>query len=177
MIGAFAAGLAFPRDGHRVQIRALCRAMMPVALAILLPVYFLAPGLALDVGSIGSGGLLGLTAIVLVACVSKLAGGALPARAAGMPWQDALTLGVLLNTRGLMELVVLTVGYTEGVLDQGLFSAMVAMAIVTTMMTGPLLDLLRRRGVRVAGESPLGGGARGWDWEDPVEQPAVGMAR
>lgn len=176
VVGAFAAGVAFPRGGSSARVRLLCRALMPVTMAFFLPIYFLSPGLQLNVGSIGLAGLPELTAIVAVASICKLAGGALPARWAGSSWRDATTLGVLLNTRGLMELVVLTVGYTEGVLSRQLFSEMVVMAIVTTMMTGPLLEVLRRRGVASAGRRPAAGG--GWDWDEaPVDEAAVGLVR
>ncbi|HET8956375.1 MAG TPA: cation:proton antiporter [Solirubrobacterales bacterium] len=159
------------------RIRLLCRTLMPVTMAFFLPIYFLAPGLQLDIGSIGLEGVLETAAIIAVASFSKLVGGAFPARWAGASWRDAATLGVLLNTRGLMELVVLTLGYTEGVFDRRLFSEMVVMAIVTTMMTGPLLETLRRRGVASAGR-PAVAGERGWDWEDlPVDDAAVGLAR
>ena len=152
VIGALAAGVAFPRD-RRPQARAgtIVGAVMPITMALLMPIYFLGPGLGVEVGAIGSGGFVELAAIVVVACASKLLGGTLAARRAGLSWADARVLGVLLNTRGLMELVVLTVGYSEGVLDRALYSELVIMALATTMMTGPLLDLLGRRGVGAAG--------------------------
>lgn len=155
VVGAFAAGVAFPRDLPRARVPTLTGAVMPFTMALLMPIYFLGPGLGVDVGAIGPGGFLELAAIFTVACASKLAGGALAARWSGMSWADARTMGVLLNTRGLMELVVLTVGYTEGVLDRALYSELVIMALATTMMTGPLLDLLERRGAAsLAGSSP-----------------------
>lgn len=80
----------------------------------------------------------------------KLGGAALAARLAGMSWYDALTLGTLMNTRGLVELIVLNIGYDLGILNPRLYSMMVLMALVTTFMTGPLLsslELLKRRGV------------------------------
>jgi Kef-type K+ transport system membrane component KefB len=143
VVGAFAAGVAFPRDlGAPARGPAVIGATMPITMALLMPIYFLGPGLGVDVGAIGPGGFVELAAIFVVACASKLAGGTLGARHAGLPWSEARVLGVLLNTRGLMELVVLTVGYSEGVLDRSLFSELVIVALATTMMTGPLLDLL-----------------------------------
>jgi Kef-type K+ transport system membrane component KefB len=146
VVGAFAAGVAFPRRAMpaRARVPVLSGALMPLTMALLLPIYFLGPGLAVDVGSIGAGGLATLGAIFLVACGSKLVGGTLGARFAGLPWAEAGVLGVLLNTRGLMELVVLSVGYSEGVLDRALYSELVIVALLTTLMTGPLLDLLKR---------------------------------
>jgi Kef-type K+ transport system membrane component KefB len=155
VVGAFVAGVAFPRDlGSPARGPAVVGAVMPITMALLMPIYFLGPGLGVDVGAIGDGGFVELGAIFVVACASKLLGGTLGARSAGLPWSEARVLGVLLNTRGLMELVVLTVGYTEGVLDRSLFSELVIVALATTMMTGPLLDLLKRRGAGAAGEAP-----------------------
>jgi Kef-type K+ transport system membrane component KefB len=152
VVGAFAAGVAFPRDlGSPTRGPAVVGAVMPITMALLMPIYFLGPGLGVDVGAIGPGGFVELGAIFLVACASKLLGGTLGARRAGLLWSEARVLGVLLNTRGLMELVVLTVGYSEGVLDRSLFSELVIVALATTMMAGPLLDLLKRR---AAGEAP-----------------------
>ena len=152
VVGAFAAGVAFPRGLPLARVSALVAAIMPFTMALLMPIYFLGPGLGVDIGAISGAGLAELGAILLVACASKLAGGMLGARGAGLSWTEARVIGVLLNTRGLMELVVLTVGYSEGVLDQALYSELVIVALATTMMTGPLLDLLRRRGESAAGE-------------------------
>ncbi len=173
VLGAFAAGVAFPRDGdlERDEARgAVTRAVLPITFAVLLPVYFLMPGLAIDAGAIKGGGMAELGLIVAAACASKALGAGVSARRGGLPWCEVLPLAVLLNTRGLMELVVLTVGYTEGVLDRNLFSELVLMAILTTMMTGPLLDMLRRRGIAVAGER--GADARG-EWDEPVRSGAA----
>lgn len=154
VVGAFAAGVAFPRDLPQARVPTLAGAVMPFTMALLMPIYFLGPGLGVDVGSIGPSGFAELAAIFFIACASKLAGGALAARYSGLPWAEARALGVLLNTRGLVELVVLTVGYTEGVLDQALYSELVIMALATTMLTGPLLDLLGRGRAVTAAEAP-----------------------
>jgi len=112
----------------------------------LLPVFFAMVGLRTDLYLInGAGGsLFWCGAIIAVATAGKLGGTALAGRAAGMPGSDALTLGILMNTRGLMELVVLNIGHDLGLLPAGLFAMMVVMALVTTCMTGPLLDLVVR---------------------------------
>ncbi len=153
VVGAFAAGVAFPRDPDHRRQHAIAGAIMPLTLAMLLPVYFVTPGLQVNIGAIGSQGVAELALITLAACATKLIGAAVPARLGGMSWSEAGPLAVLLNTRGLMELVVLTVGYTEGVLDQRLFSVMVLMALATTMMTCPLLDFLARRGMAATRDS------------------------
>jgi Kef-type K+ transport system membrane component KefB len=88
--------------------------------------------------------LLGVLALVIVIAVAgKLAGSACAARLTGMPWRESLAVGALLNTRGLMELVILNIGLDIGVLTPSLFSIMVAMAVITTLMTTPLLHALR----------------------------------
>jgi Kef-type K+ transport system membrane component KefB len=144
VLGAFVAGIAFPRE--RVELMAPLReALSPITLGALLPVFFVGPGLATDFGTVAQSGGWEVLAILACAVAGKLIGVIVPARATGATVADATALGVLLNTRGLMELIVLNVGLTNGVLDQSLFSSMVLMTLVTTMMTGPLLDLLARR--------------------------------
>ncbi|MER5659465.1 cation:proton antiporter domain-containing protein [Streptomyces mirabilis] len=87
---------------------------------------------------VGGPGLLILLAVLLVACFEKFVGAASAARLTGATKREAAALGVLLNARGLTELVILNVGLALGVLDSRLFTAMVVMAVVTTIMTGPL---------------------------------------
>ncbi|HTL12340.1 MAG TPA: cation:proton antiporter, partial [Bdellovibrionota bacterium] len=82
---------------------------------------------------------LGITAL---AVAGKGLGSALAARSCGMPWRDSVFLGTLMNTRGLMELVVLNLGLEMHIISPGLFSILVLMALVTTFMTGPVLRLL-----------------------------------
>lgn len=144
VLGAFVAGIAFPRE-RRELVGPLREALSPITLGALLPVFFVGPGLATDFSTITQSGGWEVLAILAVAVAGKLVGVIVPARATGATTADAAALGVLLNTRGLMELIVLNVGLTNGVLDQSLFSSMVLMTLVTTMMTGPLLDLLARR--------------------------------
>jgi Kef-type K+ transport system membrane component KefB len=79
-----------------------------------------------------------------VATLGKLGGSAFAARATGMAWREALTIGALMNTRGLMELVALNIGYDLGILTPAIFAILVVMALVTTMLTGPLLTLFGR---------------------------------
>jgi Kef-type K+ transport system membrane component KefB len=142
VIGAFAFGLAVPRATADARVLAAARARIVPIAALLLPVYFVLPGLNVDVTSLTPGDV-GVLAIVFVAaCVGKLGGAAAAARARGVPWRDALAIGALMNTRGLIELVVLTIGFENGVLDRRLFTVMVLMAIGTTVLTGPLLQLI-----------------------------------
>ncbi|HEX8904495.1 MAG TPA: cation:proton antiporter, partial [Longimicrobiaceae bacterium] len=80
--------------------------------------------------------------IVLVAVAGKLGGGAVAARATGMTWREAGAIGTLMNTRGLMELVILNIGLDIGVISPAVFAMMVLMALATTFMTSPLLELV-----------------------------------
>jgi len=91
--------------------------------------------------------------IILVATLGKLGGSMVPARLTGMTWLDAFRLGALMNTRGLMELVALNIGYDLGILSPAIFTMLVLMALVTTLLTGPLLhlaDIWERRHANVA---------------------------
>jgi Kef-type K+ transport system membrane component KefB len=138
-IGAFLFGLAFPREGLPRVLPTLQRTVTPLTMVVLLPVYFLGPGLSVDVGQIGGQGFLELAAIFAVACAAKWTGTAAAARASGYSRRDSTVLGVLLNTRGLVELIILNIGLSAGVLDGALYSEFVLMALLTTLMTGPLL--------------------------------------
>jgi hypothetical protein len=80
--------------------------------------------------------------IILVAVAGKFVGSALAAKFVGQNWRDSLTIGALMTTRGLMELVVLNIGFDLGVLSPEVFTMMVIMALVTTFMTGPAIDLI-----------------------------------
>ena len=106
---------------------------------VLLPVFFIVTGLNVDVSAISGRGVVELVGIILVACAGKLIGAAVPGKLTGMPWREAGTLGLLMNTRGLTELIILNVGVTLGVLDPQMFTMMVLMALITTAMAGPLL--------------------------------------
>ena len=106
---------------------------------LLLPVFFVLTGLGVDIGGLSAHDLVALAAIIAVACAGKFIGAVLPARAFGMPWREAGTLGLLMNTRGLTELIILNVGVSLGVLDTPMFTMMVIMAMFTTALAGALL--------------------------------------
>lgn len=139
IFGAFLAGAVFPRGRLAVQVRERVGA---VAL-ILLPVFFVVTGLNVHVGGLGEKGAWQLGLILLVACSGKVLGGFLGARAYGVKMRESLALGVLMNTRGLTELIVLNIGLQAGVIDTSLFTLLVLMAVLTTVATGPLLGLIR----------------------------------
>jgi len=116
-----------------------------VALVLLLPLFFVFTGLRTQIGLINDSYLWQVTGlIILVAIVGKFVGSAIASRIMGQNWRDSLTIGALMNTRGLMELVVLNIGYDLGILSPEVFSMMVIMALVTTFMTGPALDLIEK---------------------------------
>lgn len=120
----------------------LIAAIEAPASRFLLPVFFALTGLRTDLRllAVGDGSWIWCAAIVVVATVGKFGGTALAALGAGMPRAEALTLGALMNTRGLMELVILNIGYELGLLPPEVFAMMVVMALVTTCAAGPLVD-------------------------------------
>jgi Kef-type K+ transport system membrane component KefB len=103
---------------------------------LLLPVFFIVVGLSVDISSLSAGDLAEAAAIIVVACAGKLLGAVLPGRLAGLGWRDAGVLGVLMNMRGLTELIVLNLGVSMGIVDGRLYSIMVLMALVTTAAAG-----------------------------------------
>ncbi|MER7973770.1 cation:proton antiporter [Streptomyces sp. NPDC096080] len=145
IFGAFLFGLIVPRKGARA-LRADVHDRTGHLTAVLLPVYFVVAGLQVDLGGIGTAGLRELALILLVAVVGKFGGTYLGARVAKLPPRSAATLAALMNTRGLTELVILGIGLQLGLLDNALYSLMVVMAVVTTVMTGPLLSRIGARG-------------------------------
>jgi K+:H+ antiporter len=111
-----------------------------------LPLFFAFTGLRTQVSLLNdwpSWGLCGV--VIIVAIAGKLGGSMLMSRWTGMDWSQSFSLGVLMNTRGLVELVVLNIGYDLGILTGRIFAMMVLMALVTTFMTGPLLSLVNIR--------------------------------
>jgi Kef-type K+ transport system membrane component KefB len=119
---------------------------------LLLPLFFAFTGLRTQIGLLNSTQDWAIClVIIVVATIGKLGGSAIAARLTGMKWRESLQLGALMNTRGLMELIALNIGYDMGILSQRIFTMLVIMALVTTIMTGPLLVLLARR--RETGDS------------------------
>ncbi|HET9013765.1 MAG TPA: cation:proton antiporter [Gemmatimonadaceae bacterium] len=142
LFGAFLVGAVSPKRPELV--RALLDRFEDVMVVLLLPLFFAFTGLRTEVTLIdGAAGWLACAAVVVVAVAGKLGGSAIAARAVGMPWREASVIGVLLNTRGLMELVILNVGLDIGVISRELFAMMVLMALATTFMTTPLVAWLQ----------------------------------
>jgi Kef-type K+ transport system membrane component KefB len=141
LFGAFMAGTVMPENSKFRNI--FIEKVEDVSLVLLLPLFFVFTGLRTQIGLLNDWYLWQITGlIILVAVVGKFVGSALAARFVGQPWKDSLTIGALMNTRGLMELVVLNIGYDLGVLTPEIFAMMVIMALVTTAMTGPSIDLI-----------------------------------
>jgi Kef-type K+ transport system membrane component KefB len=110
---------------------------------LLLPLFFAHSGLRTQIGAIvGASQWLIAISLIAVATLGKFGGAALAARASGLPWRDAGAIGILMNTRGLMELVVLNIGMDLGVISTPIFTMLVLMALVTTFATTPLLRRL-----------------------------------
>lgn len=144
LFGAFLAGAIMPETGafrHKLTVR-----VANFSSVLLLPLFFVFTGLRTQIGLLSdpTSWLLCLL-IVAIATLGKLGGTAVTARLTGMAWPESLQLGALMNTRGLMELIALNIGYDLGILSPRIFAMLVLMALATTMLTGPLLTLFRRR--------------------------------
>lgn len=161
VFGAFLFGAVVPkRDGFA---HALADKLEAIVVVVFLPLFFVVSGLRTHVGLVGSANhALACLLIIGTACLGKAGGTLIAARATGLEWREAGALGVLMNTRGLMELIVLNVGFELGVLDTAMFSMMIVMVVVTTMATSPLLarvyparDAIRDLVAGAAGQSPV----------------------
>jgi Kef-type K+ transport system membrane component KefB len=139
LFGAFLAGVIWPRsDSNKDDVAAQIE---PLAMTMLIPLFFSYTGLRTNVGALGVN--LGLTALVIAAAIAGKVGGAFTgARITGFDVRNSLALGCLLNARGLVELIVLNVGLDLGLLSPALFSMMVIMALVTTVITTPVLKVV-----------------------------------
>jgi Kef-type K+ transport system membrane component KefB len=144
LFGAFVAGIvAPPQPAFRQTLR---RRLEIVVSVFLLPLFFAFTGLRTQIGLISDrGAWLACAAIIAVAILGKLGGGMLAGRWTGMSWADSFSIGALMNTRGLMELIVLDIGLDLGILSRKVFAILMLMALVTTFMTGPLLGLVEAR--------------------------------
>lgn len=141
LFGAFMAGVVMPPNiGFR---KVMMEKVEDIALVFFLPLFFAFTGLRTEIGLINTPELWWLCLfLIVVAIAGKLGGCAIAARLVGESWKDSLKIGTLMNTRGLMELVALNIGYEMGVLPPSIFVILVIMALVTTFMTTPLLRLV-----------------------------------
>ncbi|MFN8258356.1 MAG: cation:proton antiporter [Bacteroidales bacterium] len=141
LFGAFMAGVAMPANPNFRKL--LIEKIEDLSMIVLLPLFFVYTGLLTQIGLLNDPKLWFTCFIIIaVAVTGKFLGSALSARFVGLKWKESLSIGILMNTRGLMELVILNIGYDLGVLSPEVFSMMVLMALVTTFMTGPALNLV-----------------------------------
>jgi Kef-type K+ transport system membrane component KefB len=157
LFGAFLAGIAMPANP---ELRARLKERLEnFSSALLLPLFFAFTGLRTQIGLLEDGrSWLIVLALIFVATLGKLGGSMFTARWTGMTWSDSFALGALMNTRGLVELIVLNLGLDLGILSARVFAMMVVMALVTTFMTGPLLslgDFLRRKTPALGNLKPI----------------------
>ena len=141
VVGAFGAGIVTPRKFREPLIDKL----ESITIILLLPLFFALTGIHTNLIFSAAGSYRDLVLILLAATASKWGGTLLGARAGGMPWREASQLGVLMNARGLVELIVLNAGLESGILPPAVFSMMVCMALFTTFITSPLLDRVGRK--------------------------------
>ncbi len=144
LFGAFLAGAVLPRN--RTLNQAIIARMEPLTVVLLLPLFFAFTGLRTSIGLISdSGSWFYLLAITAVAFAGKIGGAFFSSRLSGLSWREAGAVGVLMNTRGLVELVALNIGLDIGVISPTVFTILVLMALFSTVITSPLLQLLYPR--------------------------------
>lgn len=143
LFGAFIAGTIMPASVNFKRI--ISEKFEDLSLVVLLPLFFVFTGLRTQIGLLNEPYLWLICLLIVVTAIAGKAGGTLLAsRFVGLSWKDSLSLGALMNTRGLMELIVLNIGYDLGVLSPEIFAMLVIMALVTTFLTGPLLNIINK---------------------------------
>jgi Kef-type K+ transport system membrane component KefB len=139
LFGAFLFGAVIPKEAAFAQ--RISEKLEPFVVIFLLPLFFAYSGLRTEVRLLSHPGAWAMCALItLVASAGKFGGSTLAARVTGLSWRESSAIGVLMNTRGLMELIVLNIGLDLGVLSPALFTMMVIMALLTTFMTTPILE-------------------------------------
>lgn len=140
VFGAFIMGASMPRG---VVARDLTARIQPLTVALLVPLFFTYSGLNTRIGLLDSGFLWAMCGLVMLVAISgKWVACWLAARMSGMSNREALGIGVLMNARGMMELMIINIGLQRGIISEGLFATLVIMAVVTTLMTSPIFDRL-----------------------------------
>lgn len=143
LFGAFMGGAIMPENNKFRSI--LIEKVEDVALVILLPLFFVLTGLRTEIGLLNDLHAWFITGLIVATAIAgKFLGSAFAAKFMKQSWKDSLTIGVLMNTRGLMELIVLNIGYDLGVLSPEVFAMLVIMALFTTIMAGPCLNIINR---------------------------------
>ncbi len=168
LFGAFVMGAIMPKG--TAFVRNLSEKLEDLTIVFLLPIFFAYTGLKTQINLLDSPSLwLDTLLVIAVAVAGKWGGSLFAARAAGLGWRESSAIGVLMNTRGLMELVILSIGRDLGVISDAVFAMMVVMALVTTAMTSPLLGWIYPD--TLAHSAPRGRGG-GWRLLVPVSDPA-----
>jgi hypothetical protein len=143
LFGAFMAGVVMP-DNLSFK-RVFTEKIEDVSLVILLPLFFVSTGLRTEIGLINSAQMWIICAVIILAAIlGKFGGTLLASKYSGLSWSHSLALGVLMNAKGLMELIVLNIGYDLGILSPEVFAMLVIMALATTLITGPGLNIINR---------------------------------
>jgi Kef-type K+ transport system membrane component KefB len=143
VFGAFLFGACLPRDDR--LLRCLVERLEYLAIVLLMPIFFALAGLNTTADAFVGAGIGALSLVLVAAIAGKVIGGAAGARVAGYGWRESFATGALMNARGLMELIVMKVGLDAGLIGPSLFTMLLVMALVTTVMTGPLLTLFAGR--------------------------------
>ena len=171
LFGAFLMGAIMPKGSKFVHT--ITEKLDDFTVVFLLPIFFAYTGLRTQIGALNSGTLwmyCGL--IITVACAGKFGGSAVAARLCGLPWRDSAAIGTLMNTRGLMELIILNVGRDLGVINNTVFAMMVIMALVTTALTTPALHWILPR--KIMEKEMVADTAGGYSVLIPVSLPSSG---
>ncbi len=142
ILGAFLFGAAVPRIGTTDILQQTTQRLESVSVLLLLPVFFVVTGLGVDLSALDGEGLILLVVFLVVATAGKFIGASLGARASGFRGRRAMAVGCLMNTRGLTELAILSIGRDIGVLDTTMFTVLVTTAVATTIISGPLLTFI-----------------------------------
>jgi Kef-type K+ transport system membrane component KefB len=160
VFGAFIMGAAMPRG---IFVRDFIARIQPLAVSLLLPLFFTYSGLNTEIGLLNTWFLWGICAAVLVAAVlGKWAACTLAARATGISGRESMGIGILMNARGLMELIIINIGLQRGIISEGLFATLVVMAVVTTLMASPIFERFVGSGTRERPDD---------DGPDPLKSP------
>ena len=144
LFGAFITGIII--SDRKFDSSELVKKIHDVSIILFLPIFFALSGLRTSIGLLNSGNLWVIFIIILfVAIFGKMLSATLASKYSGLGWYDSISIGVLMNTRGLIELIILNIGYDLGIIKPALFTILVLMAITTTFITGPLLDFFQNR--------------------------------
>lgn len=140
LFGAFITGLIL--SDLKFDKSEMIKKIHDISIIIFMPVFFALSGLRTSIGLLNNGNLWVIFLIILlIATFGKLVSSSLASKFSGLNWYDSISIGILMNTRGLIELIILNIGYDLGLISPALFTIMVLMALTTTVMTGPLLML------------------------------------